>query len=49
MALNGAGPYDGEYVFMDLMPQRWRHYRVTALLKPKYPKYLKQSIILNAY
>jgi 3D (Asp-Asp-Asp) domain-containing protein len=26
--LNGAGPYDGEYVFMDLMPQRWRHYRV---------------------
>ncbi|HZE20751.1 MAG TPA: hypothetical protein VE082_01740, partial [Desulfobaccales bacterium] len=26
--IKGSEGYDGEYVFMDLMPARWRHYRV---------------------
>lgn len=26
--ISGSEGYDGEYVFMDLMPPKWRHYRV---------------------
>ena len=26
--LEGTGSWDGEYVFMDLMPTQWTHYRV---------------------
>jgi 3D (Asp-Asp-Asp) domain-containing protein len=28
VVLQGTGPYDGEYIFKDLMPRRWQHYRV---------------------
>lgn len=28
VVLKGTGGYDGEYVFKDLMPRQWKHYRV---------------------
>lgn len=28
VVIEGSGGYDGEYMFKDLMPPRWKHYRV---------------------